>query len=107
MTRPVSFGLYLPTFTFQPRYFILALGVVVLASMIVKHVQFDAERKRSKALKERANLLEAANNAAEIDALEMDSIQMPDNIRYADVSSEDDYSYDDRPLVSPTDYAGE
>ena len=64
------------------RYLVLGLGIVVLASMVVKHVQFDAGRKIAKALSERATLLEAANAAAELEEMDLDSIQMTDSVRY-------------------------
>lgn len=53
------------------KYCALAIGVVVLVAMVIKHVRFDSNRKRIRAMKERAHMLEAANAQAELEEMDL------------------------------------
>ena len=53
------------------KYFALAIGVSVLVTMVIKHARFDTNRKRIRAMKERAHMLEAANAQAELEEMDL------------------------------------
>eukprot|EP00039_Didymoeca_costata_P027817 m.19246 g.19246 ORF g.19246 m.19246 type:complete len:758 (+) comp6522_c0_seq1:69-2342(+) len=53
------------------KYLIIGVGVTILVAFIVLHIRFDAKKKKEFALRERAHLLEAANQQAELEEMDL------------------------------------